>query len=171
MSQRIGMVGIGLMGHGIALNLMKHGHQVVTMAHRSRNLVEDLLSRGATEVGSPRAVAEASDVVLTCVTGAPAVEEIMFGETGVIAGCSEGMLVIDCSTGLPEVVCKVADALSSIGVDFADAPLARTPVEAAAGKLNTMVGATDETFARARPILESGSADRRGYGRLQGHGC
>ncbi len=154
MPQRIGMIGIGLMGHGIALNLMKHGHSVVAMAHRSRKLVDDLLSQGATEAATPRAVAEASDVVLTCVTGAPAVEEIMFGDTGVIAGCRDGMLVIDCSTGLPDVVGRVADALAATGADFADAPLARTPVEAAAGKLNTMVGASDATFARTRPILE-----------------
>jgi 3-hydroxyisobutyrate dehydrogenase-like beta-hydroxyacid dehydrogenase len=155
MAEKIGVIGVGLMGHGIGANLMAKGYDLVVMAHRKRELVDDLVSKGAVEAASPRAVAEACDIVLLCVTGSPQVEAVMFGPVGVIAGARAGMLVIDCSTGEPGLVERVSGELQAKGVAFADAPLARTPVEAAAGKLNTMVGADAATFARARPVLEA----------------
>jgi 3-hydroxyisobutyrate dehydrogenase-like beta-hydroxyacid dehydrogenase len=154
MTETIGIVGVGMMGHGIASNLIAKGHALVVAAHRSRELVDDLISHGATEAATPRDVARQASVVLLCVTGSPEVESAMFGDLGVIAGVEAGKLVIDCSTGEPSTVERVRDALAAKDVAFADAPLARTPVEAAAGRLNTMVGADEATFARARPVLE-----------------
>jgi 3-hydroxyisobutyrate dehydrogenase-like beta-hydroxyacid dehydrogenase len=153
MTKRIGFIGVGMMGHGMIRNLLEKGYAVVATAHRNRAPLEDLLTKGATEAATPKAIAEASDVVILCVTGSPQVEAVAYGENGFLEGISEGMIVIDCSTGAPGTVEKVAADLAARGADMADAPLARTPVEAEAGKLNTMVGASDEVFAAIEPIL------------------
>lgn len=155
MAKRIGFVGVGMMGHGMARNLMKRGYPVVLMVHKNRKPVEDLLADGATEARSPRQVAEQADVVITCVTGAPEVEQVVYGESGLLAGFREGMVLLDCSTSEPALCERVARDLASKKAGYADAPLARTPVEAEAGKLNTMVGADEKTFAEVRPILET----------------
>ena len=147
MTQRIGFIGVGLMGHGMAGNLLAKGFPVTAMAHSNRAPLEDLLSRGATEAGTPRAVAEAADVVIICVTGTPQVEAVVYGEDGLLAGCRAGMTIIDCSTSEPASTARIHGELNAKGVHMADAPLARTPVEAEAGRLNTMVGASEEVFA------------------------
>ncbi len=77
MAQRIGFIGVGLMGHGMAKNLLEKGFSVMAMAHRKREPLEDLLARGATEGANPGEIAEASDVVILCVTGTPQVEQII----------------------------------------------------------------------------------------------
>lgn len=153
-AQRIGLIGVGKMGHGIGLNLLANGYSLTLAVNRSRTLAVQLLERGATEAANHQAVAEASDVLVLCVTGSPEVESVFFGETGVLAGAYAGQLVIDCSTGEPETVERVHAALQDKGIDFVDAPLARTPVEAMAGKLNTMVGGSQAAFDRAKPVLE-----------------
>lgn len=154
MARRVGLIGAGQMGRGIGLNLMTKGYDLVTMAHRSRDVVEELLANGASEVSTPAEIAAQSDIVLLCVTGTPALEQVFFGDQGILETVSSGQLVIDCSTGEPEIVTRVAKELASRDVDFIDAPLARTPVEAAAGKLNTMVGGNAKSFERALPVLE-----------------
>lgn len=155
MKPKIGFIGIGMMGHGMANNLLQKGYDVVAMAHRNREKLEDLLSKGATEAATPKAIAEASDMVILCVTGSAQVSSVIYGDEGLLKGVSEGMTVIDCSTGEAATVEKVAADLAALNVDMADAPLARTPVEAAAGKLNTMVGATEQVFANIKPVLET----------------
>lgn len=155
LSTKIGFIGVGAMGHGMVKNLIEKGYDVVAMAHRNREPLEDLLGRGVSEAPSPEAIGKASDVVILCVTGSQQVEEVVFGPEGLREGLSEGMVVIDCSTGEPGTVEKVAAELEARGVGMADAPLARTPVEAEAGRLNTMVGASDEVFARVEPILKT----------------
>lgn len=155
MNKKIGFIGVGLMGHGMAKNLLEKGYSVVALAHRNRQPLESLIAMGATEAANPRDVARASDVVIICVTGSPQVEAVVYGENGLIEGVSEGMTVIDCSTGEPGTVEKVAADLAAKGVHMADAPLARTPVEAEAGKLNTMVGAADDVFTDIEPILQT----------------
>jgi 3-hydroxyisobutyrate dehydrogenase-like beta-hydroxyacid dehydrogenase len=155
LNKKIGFIGVGLMGHGMAKNLLEKGYSVVALAHRNRQPLESLIAMGATEAANPRDVARASDVVIICVTGSPQVEAVVYGENGLIEGVSEGMTVIDCSTGEPGTVEKVAADLAAKGVHMADAPLARTPVEAEAGKLNTMVGAADDVFTDIEPILQT----------------
>lgn len=154
MSKKIGFVGVGRMGHGIAKNLMKHGYPVTLMAHQNRAPIEDLVAQGAKEVKNPREVAAQSDVVIVCVTGSPQVEQVVYGEDGVLAGTRAGMLLLDCSTSEPAMCERVARDLVARKANYADAPLARTPVEAEAGKLNTMVGADESVFAELRPLLE-----------------
>ena len=135
---RIGFIGLGLMGHGIAKNLVTKGFPLTVSAHRNRKPLEDLLAAGAKEVATNADVAKASDVVILCVTGAPQVEEIVFGENGIASVARAGMIVIDTSTSEPATTTKTREALAAKVVAFVDAPLSRTPVEAEQGRLNTM---------------------------------
>ena len=151
--QRIGLVGAGLMGHGIAKNLVEKGFPLAVRGHRSRAPIDDLVGRGATEVKTNADLARASDIVILCVTGAPQVEEVVFGPDGVAGAARPGTIVVDTSTSEPATTAKVREALAKLDVRFVDAPLARTPVEAEQGRLNTMVGADDATFAELKPVF------------------
>ena len=151
--QRIGIVGAGMMGHGIAKNLVEKGFPLAVRGHRSRAPIDDLVGRGATEVKTNADLARASDIVILCVTGAPQVEEVMFGPEGVAGAARPGTIVVDTSTSEPATTAKMREALAKQDVRFVDAPLARTPVEAEQGRLNTMVGADDATFAELKPVF------------------
>jgi 3-hydroxyisobutyrate dehydrogenase-like beta-hydroxyacid dehydrogenase len=155
MAKKIGFVGVGLMGHGMAKNLLKHGYEVTLMAHKNRKPIEDLLSQGAREASSPRAVSEQADVLILCVTGAPQVEQVVYGKNGVLEAVRAGFVLLDCSTSEPAMSERVAKDLAVHGASYVDAPLARSPAEAEAGKLNTMVGADEAVFSDIRPILEA----------------
>jgi len=144
-----------MMGHGMCKNLLEKGYAVVGMAHRNRTPLEDLIAKGASEGASPKEIGERSEIVIICVTGAPQVEEIVYGENGILEGCRAGQIVIDCTSSEPSLTARIAGDLSARGVALADAPLARTPVEAEEGRLNTMVGASDDTFAAIKPVLET----------------
>jgi 3-hydroxyisobutyrate dehydrogenase-like beta-hydroxyacid dehydrogenase len=150
---RIGFVGVGLMGHGIAKNLVTKGYPLTVRAHRNRAPVEDLLAKGAKEAKTNADLARGADIVFFCVTGAPQVEEIVFGADGIASGARKGAIVVDLSTSEPATTTKMREALAAQGVRFIDAPLARTPVEAEQGRLNIMVGADDATFAELKPVL------------------
>jgi 3-hydroxyisobutyrate dehydrogenase-like beta-hydroxyacid dehydrogenase len=150
---RIGMIGLGLMGHGIAKNLVTKGFPLTVRAHRNRKPLEDLLAAGAKEVATNAAVAQASDVVLLCVTGAPQVEEIVHWKDGIMSVARPGLVVVDTSTSEPALTAALRDALATKGTLLVDAPLARTPIEAEQGRLNTMVGADDATFERLKPVF------------------
>jgi 3-hydroxyisobutyrate dehydrogenase-like beta-hydroxyacid dehydrogenase len=150
---RIGFVGIGLMGHGIAKNLVTKGFPLSVRVNRNRKPLEDLLAAGATEVKTNAEVAQNADIVFLCVTGAPQVEEIINGRDGIAAVARKGLIIVDTSTSEPATTSKMRDELAAKGVRFVDAPLARTPVEAELGKLNIMVGADDATFAELKPVL------------------
>jgi 3-hydroxyisobutyrate dehydrogenase-like beta-hydroxyacid dehydrogenase len=152
---RIGFVGIGLMGHGIAKNLVTKGYPLTLRIHRNRKPAEDLLAAGAKEVGSYKELVEVSDIVFLCVTGAPQVEEVVFEADGLASGARKGLTIIDTSTSEPAVTARTREALAPKGVRFVDAPLARTPVEAEAGRLNIMVGADEATFAELKPVLSA----------------
>jgi 3-hydroxyisobutyrate dehydrogenase-like beta-hydroxyacid dehydrogenase len=150
--QRIGFIGIGLMGHGMAKNLLAKGHPLAFLAHRNRNNLDDLVKLGAKEVKSPAEIAAAADVVILCVTGTPQVETNVYG--GLLEASNKGQIGIDCSTSIPESTDRIRADFEKKGVRFVDAPLARTPVQAEEGKLNCMVGADDATFAAVKPVLE-----------------
>ena len=150
---RIGMIGLGLMGHGIAKNLVTKGFPLTVRAHRNRKPLADLLAAGAKEAKSNAEVARASDVVILCVTGAPQVDEIVFGAEGIASAARQGMVVIDTSTSEPATTAKARETLAAKGVKVVDAPLSRTPVEAEQGRLNTMVGADEATFAQLQPVF------------------
>jgi len=150
--ERIGFIGIGLMGHGMAKNLLAKGHALAFLAHRNRRNLADLLALGAREVTSPAELAGQSDVVILCVTGTPQVEANVYG--GLLEAARKGQIVIDCSTSEPASTERIRADFAKKGVPFVDAPLARTPVQAEEGKLNCMVGADAATFAAVKPVLE-----------------
>src|SRR3954471_17005203 len=127
---RIGFVGIGLMGHGIAKNLVTKGYPLTLRVHRNRTPAEDLLAAGAREASSYAELAAGSDIVFLCVTGAPQVEEVVFGTDGLAAGGRKGLTIIDTSTSEPATTTRTREMLAAKGVRFVDAPLARSPVEA-----------------------------------------
>ena len=150
----IGFIGAsGLMGHGMARHLQAKGHTLQLTVHRNTERVADLLAAGAVQAPSPAALAAACEVVFICVTGSPQVEAVLAGEHGLLAGARPGLLVVDCSTSEPDSTTRLRATCAAAGVVLVDAPLARTPVEAEAGRLNVMVGAEPEVFARLEPLL------------------
>lgn len=155
----VGFIGVGLMGHGMAKNLVTKGHPLVVLGHRNREPVEHLKSLGATEAATPRELAAQCDIVHLCVTGSPQVEANLRGPDGVMASGRKGLTVIDCSTSNPVSTLALGEELKAVGMTFVDAPLSRTPVEAEAGTLDTMVGCDDATFARIEPVLRCWAAN------------
>lgn len=151
----IAFIGLGMMGQGMARNLLRKGFAVRVLAHRNHATVRQLVAAGATEVGSRRALVEGTEAVIVCVTGSPEVDDVVFGDDGLLAAAQPGLLVIDTSTAEPSAAARVRTAFTAQGCAYVDAPLARTPKEAEEGRLNSMVGALDADFARARPILEA----------------
>lgn len=154
-SEMVGFIGLGLMGHGIAKNIVEKGYKLTVMGRRNRVPIEDLLGRGADEATSARELASQSTIVFLCVTGSADVEGLVRGPDGLAAGLKPGSIVVDCSTSDPTSTAALAAELDATGVALVDAPLGRTPTEAWAGTLDTMVGATDAVFARLKPVLET----------------
>ena len=150
----LGFIGAsGLMGHGMARHLLAKGHSLHLSVHRNTDRVADLLAAGAQQAASSAALAATCDTVFLCVTGSPQVEAVVQGPQGLLAGARPGLLIIDCSTSEPDSTQRLRAACAAQGVEFVDAPLSRTPVEAEAGRLNVMVGATPEVFAQLQPLL------------------
>ena len=154
MALTVGFAGLGLMGNGMAGNLSAAGYSLNMVAHRRRIYIDELIRRGAKEQSSYRELAANCDVVILCVTGTPEVESIVYSPGGLLDGAHEGLIVIDCSTSEPDSSEQIAASLKEEGASFVDAPLARTPADAEAGRLNTMVGASQDDFVRIEPILQ-----------------
>ncbi|QEI07082.1 NAD(P)-dependent oxidoreductase [Pigmentiphaga aceris] len=150
----IGMIGVGMMGHGIASNIVKHGHSLVVLAHPGNQPLDTLLAAGVKTVDTASALASQVDIVLLCVTGSPQVEAVLLGDTGVLKGIKPGTVIIDCSTAIPTSTERLAGVVSEAGGRFMDAAMTRTPKEAAEGRLNLLVGADEALFAECRPLLE-----------------
>ena len=151
--KRIGLIGVGLMGHGIGINILRGGYPLSVLVHRNRKPAEDLIGHGAREIKSARDIAEASDVVIMCVTGSPQVEDIVYRPDGLLAGMRDGLIVADCSTAEPDSTLKIAAAVAAKGGRFVDTPMTRTPREAEAGKLGLMTGGDRGVLADIHPIL------------------
>lgn len=152
---KIGFIGLGLMGHGMAKNIIEAGYPLTVMAHRKREAVDDLVGRGAIEVDTPRDIATACEIVFLCVTGSPQVEALIRGPDGLLAGLQSGAIVVDCSTSDPVSTLALAAELEAAGAHMADAPLSRTPKEAWEGTLDAMVGAAPDVFDRIKPVIET----------------
>ena len=150
----IGMVGIGLMGHGIASNLVKHGHALGVLEHAGNQPLDGLLAAGAQAFSSAAALAARSDIVILVLTGSPQVEAVLTGEGGVLQGLKPGSVVIDCSTAIPSSTQRMAAAVQAAGSRFLDCPMTRTPKEAAEGRLNLLVGGDADLLAQCRPVLQ-----------------
>jgi 2-hydroxy-3-oxopropionate reductase len=154
MPERIGFIGLGIMGMPMARNLMEAGYELV-LHNRSPEKAEELGKEGATVAATPREVAEKSDVVITMLPDSPQVREVVAGENGVLEGISEGALLIDMSTISPVVTEELAEALKEKGASMLDAPVSGGDVGAIEGTLSIMVGGEEEDFQRAKPLFET----------------
>jgi 3-hydroxyisobutyrate dehydrogenase-like beta-hydroxyacid dehydrogenase len=152
--KKIGMVGIGMMGHGIASNVIKHGYPMVLLQHPGNQPLDRLIAAGAKTEQSASALAAAVDIVILCVTGTPEVEDVLFRPGGVLEGLKPGSIVIDCSTAIPSSTVRIAQAVEKAGGRFLDAPMTRTPKEAAEGRLNLIVGGDAALFEECKPLLQ-----------------
>lgn len=150
----IGMIGIGLMGHGIAYNIVRSGFALTVLEHAGNQPLEELLDLGAKRATTIKDVVGACDLVLLCVTGAPQVEAILAGPDGVIPHLRPDMIVIDCSTSLPETSRAMAAKIKAAGGHFLDAAMTRLPPNARAGTLNLLVGGEEAILARVHPLLD-----------------
>ena len=150
----IGFIGIGIMGKPMSLNLIKAGFNL-TVYNRTPSRCEPLKEAGAAVAGSPREVAEKSDVIITIVSDTPDVEAVLFGENGVIEGIGDGKVVIDMSTISPIETEKFAKRLAEKGAEMLDAPVSGGDTGAIQGTLSIMVGGKPEVFERCKPIFEA----------------
>lgn len=151
----IGMIGIGLMGHGIAWNIAKAGYGLTILEHPGNQPVDDLRDMGVQVAPRIADVVQAADIIVLCVTGSPQVEAILTGDNGVIAHLRPGTVVVDCSTALPESSIRMAAAVSAAGGHFLDAAMTRLPQHARAGTLNLLIGGDPELLERLRPLLRT----------------
>ena len=149
----IGMIGIGLMGHGIAWNIAHSHYPLTVLDHPGNQPLDELRDMGVTVANSIVDVVKASDIILLCVTGAPQVEAILTAADGVIAHLRPEMIVIDCSTSLPETSRQMAARISAAGGHFLDAAMTRLPPHARAGMLNLLVGGDAAILSRVHPLL------------------
>lgn len=151
--KKIGMVGIGMMGHGIATNVQKHGYELAVLEHPGNQPLDALKAAGAEAFTDTAALAARSEVIILVLTGSPQVESVLTGEGGVLQGLRPGAIVIDCSTSIPSSTKRMADAVQAAGGRFLDAPMTRTPKEAAEGRLNLLVGGDAAVLAECEPLL------------------
>lgn len=150
----IGFIGLGLMGSNMAENLQNRGFELVIYG-RNKQAITTVLDRGnARRADSPRELAEASDIVMLCVTTSEVVESLIYGDDGILSGIKEGAVVIDFGTSVPASTRKIGADLAAKGAGMIDAPLGRTPAHAKDGLLNIMVGGDKSTFEKVKPVLD-----------------
>jgi 2-hydroxy-3-oxopropionate reductase len=151
--EKVGFIGLGIMGKPMAKNLMKAGHQVVI--YNDSRAADELKGEGAEGADSYKAIAEQCGIVITCLPNSPQVEEVYRGDEGLLAGAGEGDLLIDMSTISPLVTKELAREASERGVKTLDAPVSGGEPGAIAGVLSIMVGGDEADFERAKPVFEA----------------
>ncbi len=151
---RVGYIGLGLMGSGMARNLLRAGHTLV-VHNRSRAIVDEFAREGAIPATSPREVAAQCDFVFTNLPDSPDVEQVALGQDGIIEGAHENLIFIDNSTIKPETARKIAAALAEVGVLALDAPVSGGDIGAREGTLSIMVGGPQEAFERTLPLFQA----------------
>ena len=149
----IGFIGLGLMGGNMAECLQTKGFSLNVMG-RNKQAVGAATARGATEVSTPKELAENSDIIMLCVTTSEVVENLIYGDEGILAGIKEGAVVIDFGTSIPASTRKIGADLAAKGAGMIDAPLGRGPAQAKQGMLNIMAAGDKETFEKVKPVLE-----------------
>jgi 3-hydroxyisobutyrate dehydrogenase len=154
MSEAVGYVGLGIMGMGMARNLLKAGFPL-SVWNRTASKAEALAAEGATARATPAVVAANSDIIVICVSDTPDVETVLLGDNGIIHGVKPGSLVIDCSTISPQATQAMAEKLAAKGVQMLDAPVSGGSEGAAKGTLSIMVGGAAEDFERAMPVFKA----------------
>ena len=153
--ENIGFIGVGLMGHGMAANILAAGYPVHVIAHRNRAPLEYLVGKGAHEATSLADLAGKASIIHICAPGSPQVENIV---AELLPNLQPGSVIVDCSTSDPTSTEKLAAQLKAAGHHMADAPLGGTPVQAEAGELSTMIGASEAVFERIHPIIATWAA-------------
>ena len=151
----VGLIGVGLMGHGIGKNILAKGFNLNVLAHKNRAPVESLVAKGAYEAHSIAEIAHGSDMIILVVTGTPQVEDIVLGADGLLKHGRKGLIIADCSTAEPASTMRIAAQAAEHGITFMDTPMTRTPNEAEAGKLGIMVGGDAEMLEVIRPVLNT----------------
>jgi 3-hydroxyisobutyrate dehydrogenase-like beta-hydroxyacid dehydrogenase len=154
----VGFIGLGTMGGPMARNILKKGHKL-TVFDVSAAAVKALTDAGATAAAAPKAVAEASEVVVTMLPDAPDIERAAFGPEGILAGLKPGSVYIDMSTIDPDTSRRVGKEVRAKGSDMVDSPVGKTAEHAVSGTLTLMVGGSPATIARVRPILDCMGTD------------
>ena len=156
MSETVGFIGLGIMGRGMARNLLKAGFSV-RVWNRTQARMDELAAEGAATAADPASLAAQVDILITCVSDTPDVEAVLVGENppGAIHGLRPGSLVIDMSTISPHATRALAEQLQAKGVEMLDAPVSGGSEGAARGTLTIMVGGAAEQVARARPVFEA----------------
>jgi 2-hydroxy-3-oxopropionate reductase len=152
--QRVGYIGLGLMGKSIARNLLRAGYPV-TVHNRSAAAVEELVGEGAQSAGSPAEVAQRSEVAFTNLPDSPDVEQVVLGTGGILEGAHAGMIYVDNSTIKPEVARRIAAELGKVGVAALDAPVSGGDIGAREGTLAIMVGGPEKTFEQVVPLFQA----------------
>jgi len=150
--QTIGFIGLGLMGGNMVECLQNNGFELTVMNSSKKAAVA--VARGANGVNSAKALADASDIVMLCVTTSDVVEGLVYGDDGLMAGMKEGSTLIDFGTSIPASTIKIGSDLATKGVGMLDAPLGRTPAHAKDGLLNIMVSGEQATFDKMKPVLD-----------------
>ena len=148
----IGFIGLGIMGRPMALNLIKGGHTL--FLHSRSGVPQDLTSAGGRACQSPRDVAAQADVIITMVPDTPDVEAVLFGAEGVVHALRPGKTVVDMSSISPIATKQFAKRIAELGCEYLDAPVSGGEVGAKNATLSIMVGGSEETFARIRPLFE-----------------
>ncbi len=151
---RIGFIGLGLMGSAMVGRLQDKGHSLTVAANVTRTGVDAAVARGASEVGTGREVAAASDVVMLCMATSEQVESRMRGPDGVIAGLGTQAVVIDFGTSLPDSTRALGAEVAQAGGAYLDAPIGGTPSHAKDGMINLMGSGDREAFLRVKPVLD-----------------
>lgn len=149
----IGFIGLGLMGGNMVENLQKKGFEPIVM-DLNKEAVDAVLARGAKEAKTAKELAEASDIIMLCLTTSEVVEKLVYAEDGILAGIKEGAVLIDFGTSIPASTRKIGQDLAEKGAGMIDAPLGRTPAHAKDGLLNIMASGDKEVFEKVKPILE-----------------
>ncbi len=154
MKEKIGFVGLGIMGRGMARNILRAGFSL-TVWNRTASRMDELVAAGAAAAQSPAACAQQSNIIITCVSDTPDVEQVILGENGIIHAAAPGSLVIDMSTISPQITQQIAAALAEKGIHMLDAPISGGSEGAAKGTLSIMVGGEAAQVERALPVLQA----------------
>ncbi|WP_119274497.1 NAD(P)-dependent oxidoreductase [Taklimakanibacter deserti] len=158
---RIGFVGLGLMGSGMAGHLMERGHELWLMAHRNRSFIDPLLGKGAHEAKDLGTLAKESEVIILCLTTAKVVEETILG---LMPHLRRGQIIIDTGTTDPQTTRRLARELKVQGVAYADAPMAGGPEQVAKKEVGALIGADEQTFAAIAPLVSCYASRLKHFG-------
>lgn len=154
-SLRVGYIGVGLMGHGAAKNILAKGYPLTILGNRNRAPVDDLVQRGAREAASLADLAANADIVFTCLPSSVEVEAAVLGADGLLTHFRRGMIHVDSTTADPNSTRRLGALYAERGCAMVDGPLGRTPKEAEEGRLNTFLGGDPEAVARVKPVIAS----------------